>query len=255
MTDRPLILVTNDDGILSPGISALADAAAEFGEVRVVAPDREMSAVSHSITLNRPIRIQELGAGRYAVDGTPVDCVHMGVHHIAERPPALILSGINRGPNLGIDVLYSGTVAGAREGAIQGYPSIAFSLVSRDAELTRELGPVVREIVAAVLANGGLPRGLFLNVNVPKRRLDPLAFQATTLGHRAYSGTVVRRLDPRGKEYLWIGGGDEQVEQSPGSDIEAVRAGMISVTPLPLFGLPEDHLAAMSEWPLFRSRP
>lgn len=252
MAERPLILVTNDDGILAPGIAALAEAAREHGDVRVVAPDREMSAVSHSITLNRPIRIQELGDDRFAVDGTPVDCVYMGIHHIAERPPALILSGINRGPNLGIDVLYSGTVAGAREGTIQGYPSIAFSLVSRDGSLTLETKPVVSEVIGAVLANGGLPRGVTLNVNIPKKRTEPVAFRATPLGHRAYSGTVVKRLDPRGKEYLWIGGGESRVDQSPGSDIDTVREGIVSVTPLPMFGEPATYVPALAEWPLFQ---
>lgn len=246
---RPLILVTNDDGILSPGLRVLAEAARQLGEALVVAPDREMSAVSHAITLHRPIRILETTEG-HALTGTPVDCAYMGIHHIAPRRPDLVVSGVNLGPNLGSDVLYSGTVAAAREGTIQGLPSIAFSLASRDREPLAKLAPALATLMRAVLTNG-LPPGITLNVNFPRVTADPPEFRATRLGRRAYSAEVVRRLDPRGQEYLWIGGGMPELEDTPETDTAAIRSGAVSVTPIPLFAVRDEDLRHLAAWSLF----
>lgn len=246
---KPLILVTNDDGILSPGLQVLADAARTLGEVVVAAPDREMSAVSHSITLHSPIRVQVTKNG-HALSGTPVDCAYLGIYHVAPRKPDLVVSGVNLGPNLGCDVLYSGTVAAAREGTIQGIPSIAFSLAARDGEPLERLAPVLVPIMQAVL-DRGLPSGVTLNVNIPRVFDDPPRFLATRLGRRAYSAEVVRRLDPRGKEYLWIGGGLPELEDTPGTDTAAIRAKAVSLSPIPLFSVQSDDLCAIGAWPLF----
>jgi 5'-nucleotidase len=249
MAERPLILVTNDDGILAPGLRALAAAARQLGDALVVAPDREMSAVSHAITLHRPLRVLATTEG-YALSGTPVDCAYMGIHHIAKRRPDLVVSGVNLGPNLGSDVLYSGTVAAAREGTIQGLPAIAFSLAGRDPAPFAQLGPLLTTVMQAVLENG-LPPGITLNVNIPKSPAEPAQFRATHLGRRAYSAEVVRRLDPRGQEYLWIGGGLPELEDTPGTDTSAVREGVVSLTPIPLFAVREEDLERLASWSLF----
>lgn len=250
MSDRPLILVTNDDGILAEGLAALANAAERCGDVVVVAPDREMSAVSHALTLHAPLRAVERKPGWFAISGTPADCTLLGVHQLTQRRPDLVLSGINHGPNLGCDVLYSGTVAGAREGAMQGLPAIAFSLVSRDTAALDGIADIIAPIIQAVL-DRGLPKGITLNVNVPAAPTLPLVYEACRLGRRDYEGGIVRRKDPRGREYLWIGGGIPELEDAPGTDTAAVRAGRVAVTPLPLFAADEAALAEMETWTLF----
>jgi len=162
----------------------------------------------------------------------------------------MVVSGVNLGPNLGSDVLYSGTVAAAREGTIQGLPSIAFSLAGRDPAPFTTLGPVLVAVMRAVLENG-LPPGVTLNVNIPKTLADPPEFRATHLGRRAYSAEVVRRMDPRGQEYLWIGGGLPELEDTPGTDTSAVREGVISLTPIPLFAVRDEDLQGLAKWRLF----
>lgn len=253
MTDRPLILVTNDDGILSDGLRVLAEAAARFGDVLVVAPEREMSAVSHAITLHRPIRVQRLDEARYALSGTPVDCVYIGTHKLAPRRPTLVVSGVNRGPNLGGDTLYSGTVAGAREGTIQGLAAIAFSLTSRTEAVFEPLRPVIERVIEEVLTHG-LPPELTINVNIPANPGAHPVFECTRLGRASYVGEVVARLDPRGKEYLWIGGGVPELDDTPGTDTACARGGSVSVTPLSLFEVRAEHVAAVAAWPLFDGR-
>jgi 5'-nucleotidase len=234
MAERPLILVSNDDGVSAPGIVALARALREVADVVVAAPDRERSATSHSISLDRPLRVDELEPGVFAIDGTPVDCVYLAVLHLVPRPPALCVSGINNGYNLGSDVFYSGTVAAALEAALRGVPAIAFSLERRRPQDFAPAAAFAQAVVAEVLARGkgAIPRGALLNVNLPAGAVT--GFQVTRLGQRVYRDQVVVREDLRGRAYYWIGGPEEEGTDAPGSDCTAVRAGLASVTPLAL---------------------
>jgi 5'-nucleotidase len=235
MDATPLILVSNDDGVHSAGIAALADALRDLGEVIVVAPDRERSAVSHSLTLHRPLRVEELGPGRYAIDGTPTDCVNLGVNGILRRRPALVVSGINKGANLGDDVTYSGTVSAAMEGTLLGLPAFAVSLVSRS-EFRFEVAARFARRLAAWVLERGLPPDTLLNVNVPAP-LDgqPVrGFALTRMGRRRYGDAIIEKVDPRGKKYYWIGGDELEFEDAEGTDFHAVSQGLISVTPIHL---------------------
>lgn len=230
------ILVSNDDGFESPGIQALADAAAAFGTVWVVAPEREQSAQSHSLTLQSPLRARRRGDRRYIVNGTPADCIYLGIHGLMDGPPDLVLSGINRGSNLGNDVHYSGTVAAAREASFTGIPAIAFSLhldVAEDVVCQWETAcDVVRQVVP-VVRDGGLPPRTLLNVNVPNVTRDALrGVRVATLGYRHYENRVTRRADPWGRDYYWIGGAHRAFDDIPDSDGPLCERGWATVTPL-----------------------
>jgi 5'-nucleotidase len=233
MSQSPRILISNDDGYMSEGIRALAEAVADLGEVVVVAPMNEQSASSHAISIHRPIRLHEVKPKWWAVDGTPTDCSWIGINHVMrDRRPRLMISGINHGPNLADDVTYSGTVAAAMEASILGVPAIAFSLASR---VGFEFGPAARFARALVGSALGqeLPAGMLLNVNVPGG--DPDGYAVTRLGKHSYGAEVVEKLDPRGRKYYWIGGNEYQHEDIPGSDCNAVlRENRVSVTPLHL---------------------
>jgi 5'-nucleotidase len=231
----PLILVCNDDGIHSAGITTLAETLAPLGDVVVVAPDREQSASSHALTLQRPLRIEEIGPRRYVVDGTPTDCVNLAINGILRARPALLVSGINRGANLGDDVTYSGTVSAAMEGTLLGIPSIAVSLVGRTTfDFTGAAG--VSERLAAFVLAHGLPADTLLNVNVPPTEpgaaLRGLAL--TRMGRRRYGDAVVENVDPRGRKYYWIAGEEVPFVAEEGTDFHAVRDGFVSVTPIHL---------------------
>ena len=239
MDAAPLILVSNDDGIHSEGIVALADALAGLGEVVVVAPDRERSAVSHSLTLHRPLRVERLGPARYAVDGTPTDCVNLAVNGILQRRPALVVSGINKGANLGDDVTYSGTVSAVMEGTLLGVPSVAISLLGRDG-FRFDLAAAFAGRLAAWVIERGLPADTLLNVNVPApgngtdAHAEARGFALTRMGRRRYGDAIVEKVDPRGKKYYWIGGEELEFEDAEGTDFHAVSQGLISVTPIHL---------------------
>jgi 5'-nucleotidase len=225
------ILVTNDDGVRSDGLKALADAMRPLGEVTVVAPLHEASAVGHSLTLRRPLRLEELGERVYAVDGSPTDCVNIGIETVLKGKPALVISGINKGWNLGDDVTYSGTVAGAFEGALLGIPSIAVSL-QYTADLRFDFAEAARaahEVAESVLRKG-LPARAFLNINVPKGPTK--GFRVTVQARRNHVTKVSERTDPRGQKYFWIEEGQNEWEPHDRSDYQAVRDGYISVTPL-----------------------
>jgi 5'-nucleotidase len=230
MTEKPLILVTNDDGIRSPGIRALAEVAKAFGEVRVVAPETNRSGVAHCLSLLHPLRCTEHEPGWWGVDGTPSDCVYLAVHEILNRPPAMVLSGINAGPNLSYDVHYSGTVAAAYEAALLGLPAIALSSTDPKADFV-DAARAVAGLIEMTLRNG-LPKDVTLNVNIPPGR--PTKYQMTFLGHRLFLHRVHRREDPRGSPYYWIGGVPDVPADVPGSDCDAVSRGWISITPLSL---------------------
>lgn len=226
----PRILVTNDDGVHSPGLKSLADALSELGDVIVVAPPAEASAIGHALTLRRPLRLELVAPGMYVVDGTPTDCVNLGVAAVLKGPPALVVSGINKGWNLGDDITYSGTVAGALEGALLGIPSLAISLERTDGEwdFTHAAQAAVR-LARAVLRHG-LPPRTFLNVNVPRGR--PKGVRVTVQGRRQHATSVIEKLDPRRQPYYWIEEGENHWEPHDRSDYEAVVNGWISVTPL-----------------------
>jgi 5'-nucleotidase len=229
-----LILVTNDDGVAAAGIRAAREALREVGDVIVAAPDRERSAASHSISLDRPLRVDELEEGVYAIDGTPVDCVYLALLHLVPRKPALVVSGINNGYNLGSDVFYSGTVAGAVEGALRGVPGLAVSLERRRPQdfsyAARFLTALASEVVRR--GPGALPDASLLSVNLPHGPVD--SYRVTFLGRRVYRDQVEVRRDLRGRAYYWIGGPEENATDLPGSDCSAVRDGHASVTPLGL---------------------
>jgi 5'-nucleotidase len=225
------ILVTNDDGIFADGIRHLAEVASELGEVVVVAPDREQSASSHSLTLNRPLRIREVETDRFAVDGTPTDCVNLAVQNLLQdRPADLVLSGINAGLNLGDDVTYSGTVSATFEANLLGLPGIAFSQDTSDGFSFETAGDLVREVLKEVLAEGLQP-DLLLNVNFPAQARGGV--RLTRLGHRHYMQTVTEKHDPKGRKYYWIGG-TPKWEKKEGTDQVAVSEGYVSLTPLHL---------------------
>jgi 5'-nucleotidase len=225
------ILVTNDDGIDAPGLRLLRGVAARLGDVWVVAPDRERSGVSHAITLFKPLRIEQVRPQEFACSGTPTDCVYLAINQMKLNFD-LVLSGINAGPNLGHDVLYSGTVGGALEGAHWGVPSIAISHCSGDLRLLERTADTVAEVISATIPIATqLQRAV--NVNLPPADRMPYAgVQATKLGHRVYSNEVHERIDPRGRNYYWLGGAKVMMKDIPGSDCNAVRDNFISVTPL-----------------------
>lgn len=229
---RPRILVSNDDGHFSEGIRALADAMSELGEVWVVAPDREQSATSHSLSLFRPLRMVEVRERWFSVDGTPSDCSYLAINHLLkETPPTLMVSGINHGANLADDVTYSGTVAAAMEACLLGIPSVAFSLVSRNQFDFTHAAKFAQAFVTEMLRQQIPPKTLF-NVNIPGG-VEPKGYQVTKLGKHSYGNDVVEKDDPRGRKYYWIGGTSFSHEDIPGSDVNAVfRDRVVSVTPL-----------------------
>lgn len=241
----PIILVTNDDGINSAGIKALADALTDLGEVHVIAPDREQSAVGHALTLHRPLRVDTIGDRWSAVNGTPSDCVNLAILGLLSEPPVLVVSGVNHGSNLGDDVTYSGTVAAAMEGALLGVPSMAVSQVEPDAAGFAGAGEVARLVAMRVLVEG-LPRQTLLNVNVPPGRLAGI--RLTRLGRRVYREKAVREVDPRGRPYYWIGAGPPEWDEDEDSDISAIRAGLATVTPVHLDLTNYPVLRRMAEW-------
>jgi 5'/3'-nucleotidase len=225
------ILVTNDDGVHSDGVKALANALRPLGEITIVAPTQEASAIGHALTLRRPLRLDEIGDRTFTVDGTPTDCVNIAVTTVLKGMPALVVSGINKGWNLGDDISYSGTVSGAFEGALLGVPSIAVSLQytgDRTFDFT-EAARAAHAVAHSVLLKG-LPARTFLNMNVPKGRTK--GFRVTVQAKRNHVTTVNERTDPRGQRYFWIEEGENDWEPHDRSDYQAVRDGYISVTPL-----------------------
>jgi 5'-nucleotidase len=244
-----LILVTNDDGIRSEGILVLTRALKRVGEVYIVAPDRERTAAGHSLTLHKPLRIETMGPRMFGVSGTPTDCVNLAVNEILPRRPDLVVSGINRGGNLGDDVTYSGTVSAAMEGTLLGIPSIAISQLGEErfhfetaARFAVRLTRQVRRL--------GLPPDTLLNVNVPDLPSREIkGMRVTCLGRRMFdSNNVIKKQDPRGKTYYWIGGNRISWEERKDTDQEAVEGGRISVTPVHLDLTNYAALAVLRDW-------
>ena len=245
------ILCTNDDGIHAPGLELLVSVAAGLGETRVVAPDREQSATSHSLTLHRPLRVTEVAPGRHVIDGTPTDCVLIAVKELLPWRPDFVLSGVNHGPNMGEDVLYSGTVAAAMEGTILGIPSIAVSWTGGGREDLGAYSSLLAGLLHGLIVRNDFPAETFFNVNVPMRPVDEIeGIRVTTLGRRVYSDSLIRREDPGGREYFWIGGGVSSWSGGENSDFRAVEAGYVSVTPLHLDLTNHRLLDEVTSWSL-----
>ena len=250
LTDRPRILVSNDDGYQSEGLKTLVEAVTPLGDVWVVAPEAEQSAASHAISLHRPLRIRHVREQWYAVDGTPTDCSYVAINHVMkDARPHLMVSGINHGPNMADDVTYSGTVAAAMEASFLGVPAIAFSLATRSRFDFAAAGRFARRLAEAALRRE-LPPHMLLNVNIPPG-VEPDGYVVTRLGKHSYGSEVVEKKDPRGRSYFWIGGNEYQHEDIPGSDCNAVlREKRVSVTPLMLDLTDEKSRTKVAAWSL-----
>ena len=226
------ILVSNDDGYLAPGLQALVTALSRVARITVVAPDRDRSGASNSLTLTHPLRAKVADNGFTYVDGTPADCVHLALFGLLDEPPDLVVSGINAGANLGDDVIYSGTVAAAMEGRFLGLSSVAMSLVSANPQDYTVAADVAVQIIGQI-GSLSLPPATLLNVNVPQcSAADLRGFRLTRLGERHKSEAVIRQTDPRGREIFWIGAAGAEADAGPGTDFHAVREGYVSVTPI-----------------------
>ena len=243
-----LILATNDDGYESKGLKALVRAVKSIKGVTVitVAPDREQSAKSHSLTLHRPLRIFKKAKDVFAVDGTPTDCVMIGCSKVLDQEPDLIISGINRGGNLGDDVHYSGTVSAAIEGGIMGIPAMAFSQLGREKFDYKIASEFAKKLVVTAKKNG-LPAGVVLNVNVPEGAQN-LEFEIVKTGKRNYGDICIERHDPRGRPYYWIGGNQYEFQDIKNSDCNAITANKISVTPLKVNLTDNAFMRKLKDW-------
>lgn len=228
------ILISNDDGFLAPGLNILAKALAEIAEITVVAPDRNRSGASNSLTLTNPLRITTTENGFISVNGTPTDCVHIAVTGLLHEMPDMVVSGINEGSNLSDDVLYSGTVAAATEGRFLGLPSMAVSLAGPKCQHYQTAAHVAKLLVMR-LVEDPIPKDTILNVNVPDLPLSELrGFQVTRLGTRHVAEPTIKALDPRGRRIFWIGQPGPEQDAGPGTDFYAVNTGYVSITPLHL---------------------
>ncbi len=239
------ILLSNDDGVLARGLEVLADVCRMVGSVTVVAPDREQSGASHSLTLGRPLRSTRRPDGSIQVDGTPTDCVLLALGALLDRRPDFVVSGINHGPNMGEDVLYSGTVAAAMEALSFGIPGIAVSLAGDQVDLLDSHRPWLERLIKDIVLVDGFPKETLLNVNLPPIPGDRIGgIRVTTLGRRVYSDSLLQTKDPWGRTGYWIGGGQISWSGREDSDFRAIQDGFISVTPLHLdltnYGLLED---------------
>lgn len=230
----PLILVTNDDGVYAPGLKALYEAVAPLGKAVVVAPEGDNSAVSHSITMRRPLRVVQLDDNTYTIDGTPTDCVTIGVHKILNQKPDLIVSGINPGANLGDDISYSGTVSAAIEGTMYDIPSLAFSL-DGSPPYSFEVAAAVAWKLASMALAFRVPPGSLLNINIPQLTNGEIkGIRFTRQGRRVYKDAIQETYDPWGRKHYWIGGGTVHWSGGENTDEQAIRNGYISVTPIQL---------------------
>jgi 5'-nucleotidase len=226
------ILLSNDDGYLAPGLAALARALRPLAEITVVAPERDRSGASHSLTLTRPLRVKQGENGFHFVDGTPTDCVHIAITGLMEHEPDMVIAGINRGANLGDDVIYSGTVAAAMEGRFLGKPAIAVSLTSHAGQHFETAAHFAARLVEELTRNP-LPADTILNVNVPDVPLSEIAgIEVTRLGHRHKSEPVIRAADPHGEPIYWVGAPGPEADAGPGTDFHAVRRNCVSITPV-----------------------
>jgi len=247
------ILISNDDGINALGIKSLAAQMKKLGEVFVIAPDRERSTASHSLTLHRPLRINKSGKNTFEIDGTPSDCINLGINWIMKsRPPDLVVSGINHGANLGDDLTYSGTAAAAMEATIQGIPSIAVSLAGNMPTVKNfEYAASFAAKLSRKVLKNGLPENIFLNVNVPGLNgSKPNGYKFTSMGKRFYSQEIEEKIDPRGKKYYWIGGMGSGFKNIVNTDCHTVSKGKISITPVKMDLTDRSCLKRIMNWNL-----
>lgn len=252
---RIRILVTNDDGIQSAGLTVLASSLSKLGDVWVVAPDRERTAVAHAVTLHKPLRVHHAGARTYSVNGTPVDCVNLALLKIMPKRPHLLVSGINRGVNLGDDVLYSGTVSAAVEGTILGVPSMAVSQEGRE-HFRFTVGAHYAVRVARLILEHGLPEETLLNLNIPDRPLSATSgVRVTCLSRRRFDNPIIEKVDPHGRNYYWIAGTRISWSRSKDADHEAIAGGAASLTPIRLDSTHYEALDRFRAWePGLRAR-
>ena len=262
--NAPLILISNDDGITAEGLKALCEAMLPLGEVVVMAPEVERSAMGHAITLSDPLRVSPSDMGMdgvtaYACSGTPADCVKLAIRAILPRKPDLVVSGINHGSNTGVNVIYSGTVSAATEGTIMGVPSVAFSLACRNCDDFSPAQTIARHIAGRVLTNG-LPPGTLLNVNIPDQpagsfpegNLDGSGYELTVHGKADWEDDYDKRVDPHNRIYYWLSGRRRDVEEQSHTDEQTLRAGKVSITPLH-YDLTAHHFSEeLSRWSLFK---
>ncbi len=242
------ILVSNDDGYQSPGLCALANELSQVAEVIVVAPERDRSGASHSLTLDVPLRAVRTPNGFFRVEGTPTDCVHLAITGLLEEEPDLVVAGINHGPNLGDDVIYSGTVAAATEGRFLGLPSMAISMDAHDPRHLETGAKIARELVCR-LAGSTLPSDIILNINVPDLPLSEIqGLAATRLGHRHRAEPVTRAYDPRGRPIYWVGPAGPEQDAGPDTDFHALRHGFVSVTPLQVDLTRHSAVPVLDQW-------
>lgn len=250
------ILITNDDGINAIGIRELAKSLKKIGDVIVIAPDRERSATGHAITMHHPLRVDKVNFNdpdieAWSINGTPSDCVKIGVESILSEKPDIIVSGVNNGPNLGTDILYSGTVSAAVEGAIHNIPSIALSIYGNNNHITYE-GAIAYscKLVNMALKNN-VPNNLVLNINIPSVKSDEIkGIKITELGIRRYKNSYEQRKDPMGKSYYWLSGSLVELENNDTSDVESVKNGYISITPLHFDLTDYNYIKKMKNWKL-----
>ncbi|RMH68685.1 MAG: 5'/3'-nucleotidase SurE [Gemmatimonadetes bacterium] len=242
------ILISNDDGVQAPGIQALRDAMRTLGETIIVAPDREQSATSHSLTFHQPIRATHLDSETIAVSGTPTDSVMLALRSLLDRQPDILVSGINRGPNLADDVTYSGTVAAAMESTLLGVPAIAFSLASYESENYQVAADFAATLVKQVLEHG-LPQDVLLNVNIPAVDAGEIrGVRITRLGKRTYQNPVVKKEDPRGRNYYWLAGTPVNTDLGTDTDTYAIENDYISITPIHLDLTHYETISHIREW-------
>ena len=242
------ILVSNDDGYLARGLRVLAEALGEFARVTVVAPDRNRSGASNSLTLDSPLRVEQVSDNVYFVNGTPTDCVHVAITGLLDTEPDMVVSGINHGANLGDDVLYSGTVAAAMEGRFLGLPAIAVSLVLGEAKNFQAAATIASRLVRQIV-DDPLPKDTILNVNVPDgSAVEPAEIAVTRLGFRHKSEPVIRALDPKGEPIYWIGAAGDGQDAGAGTDFHAIQTGRVSVTPIKVDLTDHARVEPLSEW-------
>lgn len=250
-----LILLSNDDGVESPGLAALAEHLRDLGTVQVVAPAQEQSARSHAFTMHEPLRVDRRAPGWFAVSGTPADCVYVALHHLCAQRPAVLVSGINRGTNLGDDLHYSGTVAAAREATLAGIPALAVSMDARPGRLDRDrhwdtAAALARHVVRLMLDNP-LPPRVFLNLNCPDEPGDRLSgLHVTRVGRREYAPRVSEQKDPRGRPYYWIGGEHRGFCDEPGSDGHSFSRGHPTLSPVAVDVNPPGMVDTVAAWTL-----
>ncbi len=235
MAKKRLILLTNDDGLQVPGLQVLAEELSTLGEIHIVAPEKEQSAVGHSLTLRHPLRIEKIAPRVTAVEGTPTDCVLLAYYRLLPGKPAIVFSGINFGLNLGDDITYSGTVSAALEATLLGIPAIAVSIGREGKVIYYDVAAKFAAKIGRRALKEGLPRDTLLNINVPNLPKSSIKGVAITRqGRRSYDDVIIEKVDPRGRPYFWIGNGEPRWDEASGTDIEAIRADKISVTPIHL---------------------